>query len=135
MDDISVKGFKTIYNNEEIISGIRRYILEHIIWMDGVLADLERVGCTTLGAKLQFCMPGLRVVGFIYDVLGRYSDTSKVIKIVEWPLPNDVVEARAFIRVAVYYRVNDQTASGPRLAAPPPRSGLARPVRVWRPPV
>jgi hypothetical protein len=105
MDDIGVKGPKTTYNNEEVVFGIRRYILEHIIWMDGVLADLERAGCTISGAKSQFCMPGLRVVGFVCDILGRHPDTSKVIKIVKWPSPNDVAEARAFVRVAVYYRV------------------------------
>jgi len=30
-----------MYNREESLLGIRRYILEHIIWLDGVLADLE----------------------------------------------------------------------------------------------
>jgi hypothetical protein len=105
MDDISVKGSKTIYNNEEVVFGIRRYILEHIIWIDGVLADLERTGYTILGAKSQFCMSGLRVIGFIYDILGRHPDTSKMIKIMEWPSPNDIAEVRAFIKITIYYKV------------------------------
>jgi hypothetical protein len=105
MDDINIKGPKTTYNNEEVIFGIRRYILEHIIWMDRVLADLERAGCTILKAKSQFCMSRLRVVGFICDALGRYPDIFKVIKIVKWPFPNDVAEARVFVKMAVYYRV------------------------------
>jgi hypothetical protein len=42
---------------------------------------------------------------FIYDVLERYPDTSKIIKIMEWLSPNNIAEARAFIRVAVYYKV------------------------------
>jgi hypothetical protein len=50
-------------------------------------------------------MPGLRVIGFIYDILGRYPDIFKMIKIVKWLFPNDVTEARAFIRVAIYYKV------------------------------
>jgi hypothetical protein len=105
INNIDVKDLKTTYNNEEVIPRIRRYILEHIIWIDGVLADLERAGCTILGAKSQFCMPGFRVVGFVCDALERYFNTFKVIKIVEWPLPNDIAEAKAFIRVAIYYRV------------------------------
>jgi len=30
-----------MYNREESLLGVRRYILEYIIWLDGVLADLE----------------------------------------------------------------------------------------------
>jgi hypothetical protein len=73
--------------------------------MDGVLTNLKRAGCTILRAKSQFCMPGLRVIGFVCDILKRYSDTFKVIKIVKWPFPNDIAEARTFIRMAVYYKV------------------------------
>ena len=83
MDDIGIKGPKTTYNNEEIVPGIRRYILKHIIWMDGVLADLERAGCTISGAKSQFCMPRIRVIRFICDALKRHSDIFKIIKIVK----------------------------------------------------
>jgi hypothetical protein len=105
MDNINVKGPKTTYNNEEVIFGIRRYILKYIIWMDGVLADLEKIGYTILGAKSQFCMPGLRVIRFVCDALKRYFNIFKVIKIMKWPFPNNIVEVRAFIRVVVYYRV------------------------------
>jgi hypothetical protein len=52
MNDISVKGPKTTYNNEEVISKIRKYILEHIIWINKILTNLKRVGCTISGAKL-----------------------------------------------------------------------------------
>jgi hypothetical protein len=105
MDDIGIKDPKTIYNNEEVILRIRRYILEHIIWMNRVLANLEKAGCTILEAKSQFCMPRFRVIKFIYDTLKRHPDISKVIKIVEWPPPNNVTEVRAFVKVAVYYKV------------------------------
>jgi hypothetical protein len=83
MDDIGVKGPRTIYNNEEAAPGIRRYMLEYIIWLDGVLADLERAGCTISGLKSQFCMPGIRIVGFICNYLRKHSDSAKIIKIVK----------------------------------------------------
>jgi hypothetical protein len=105
MNDINIKGPKTTYNNEKVIFRIRRYILKYIIWMDRILANLERVGCTILRAKSQFCMLRLRVIGFICDALGRHFDTSKIIKIVEWPSLNNIAEAKIFVRVAVYYKV------------------------------
>jgi hypothetical protein len=83
MDDISIKSSKTIYNNEKVIFGIRRYILEYIIWIDRVLTNLKRARCTILRAKSQFCIFRFRVIKFICDILGRYSDTFKIIKIVK----------------------------------------------------
>jgi hypothetical protein len=73
--------------------------------MNGVLANLERARCTILEVKSQFCMPRLRVIEFICDILRRYPNISKIIKIMKWLFSNNVTEAKAFIRVAVYYRV------------------------------
>jgi hypothetical protein len=52
MDDINIKEPKTTYNNEKVIPEIRKYILEHIIWIDRVLANLERARYTIPGVKL-----------------------------------------------------------------------------------
>jgi hypothetical protein len=105
VDDIGVKGPKTTYNNEFILPGVRRYVMEHIQWLDGVLADIERAGCTISGEKSQFCCEGLRVVGFVCDVEGRHPDTAKVIKILDWPPCQDAAGARGFIGICVFYRV------------------------------
>jgi hypothetical protein len=83
INNIDVKNPKTTYNNEKVISGIRKYILKHIIWIDGVLADLKKTKYTILKAKSQFCMPGFRVIRFICDILERYLNIFKVIKIVK----------------------------------------------------
>ena len=52
LDDIGVKGPKTDYGGEEVAPGIRKYVLEHLMWLDGVLADIERAGCTISGEKV-----------------------------------------------------------------------------------
>ncbi len=49
--------------------------------MDRVLADLERTGCTISGAKSQFYMAGIKVIGYLCDIEGRHPDTAKIIKI------------------------------------------------------
>lgn len=59
IDDIGVKGPIDEYN-DKVLPGMLRFVMEHIQWLDGVLADLERVDCTVPGAKPQFCMTGLR---------------------------------------------------------------------------
>ena len=53
-----------MYNGEESFLGVYRYILEHIIWLDGVLADLERAGYMILGVKSYFCKDEIIVVGY-----------------------------------------------------------------------
>ena len=105
VDDVGVKGPKTKYDNEMVAPGIRRFIKEHLQALDEVLADYERAGVTISGAKSQFAMPGIRIVGYICDYDGRHPDTAKVIKIVDWPPCQDVSGARAFIGVCVYYRI------------------------------
>lgn len=105
MDDIGVKGPRTKYDEEEAAPGIRRYVLEHIQWLDAVLADLERAGCTISGVKSQFCMAGLKIVGFVCDADGRHPESAKIIKILDWPECKDVSEIRAFIGVCVFYRI------------------------------
>jgi len=53
-----------VYNREESLLGVRRYILEHIMWLDGVLADLEQAGCIISGAKSYFYKDEIIVVGY-----------------------------------------------------------------------
>jgi hypothetical protein len=105
IDNINIKDPKTTYNNEKVIFKIRRYILEHIIWIDGILINLERAKCTISGAKSQFCMPKLQIVEFVCDTLKRHLNISKVIKIIKWPFPNDITEVKIFVRVAIYYKI------------------------------
>jgi hypothetical protein len=70
-----------------------------------VLANLERAGLTISGAKLQFCIEGIKVVGYVCDIEGRKPATAKVIKILEWSkFPNER-ELRSFLGLVVYYRI------------------------------
>ena len=103
LDYMGVKRPKTTYNNEELAHGIGQYVVEHIQNLDKVLADLERAGVTIAGAKSQFCRAGIKIVGYICDANGRHPDTSKVLKILDWPECTDTTSARAFIGVCVYY--------------------------------
>jgi len=59
-----------VYNREESLLGIRRYILEYIIWLDEVLADLERARCIILGVKSYFYKDEIIVVGYHYNGKG-----------------------------------------------------------------
>ena len=102
---MGVKGPKTTYDDAEVFLGVRRYVMEHIQNLDVVLANIERAGATVSGKKSQFCMRGLKVVGFVCDINGRHPDAAKMIKIVDWPDPVDMTGARALLGVCVYYQI------------------------------
>jgi len=71
-----------VYNGEESLLGVRRYILEYIIWLDRVLADLERAGYIILGAKSYFCKDKIIVVGYRCNRKGWYLEKLKFAKII-----------------------------------------------------
>lgn len=104
MDDIGVKGPKTDYGGEEILPGVRRFMAEHIVNIDHVLADVERANAVVSGLKSQWCQPALRLVGFVCDSNGRHPQAAKIRAIVEWPACRNVRDVRAFLGVCVYYR-------------------------------
>jgi hypothetical protein len=76
--------------------------LEHIYSLDRTLEHLERAGCK-IGPKSQFCMDGIKIVGFVYGAEGRSPDSAKITKILEWRPCENIAEA-TFIGVCVYYR-------------------------------
>ena len=83
LDDVGVKGPKTMYNNEEFAPGIREYVVEHIQNLDKVLADLEQAKVTIAGAISQFCQAGIKIIGYICNADGCHPDISKVLKILD----------------------------------------------------
>jgi len=50
-------------------------------------------------------MAGIKVVEYIYDFEGRHPDISKVAKILKWPSLNNIIIARAFIGVYMYFKI------------------------------
>jgi len=72
LDDIAVKGPKTDHGQTEVVPGMRLYVLEHLMNLDQVLLDLKRAGATIAGQKLQLCMNGIEVVGYVCDRDGRH---------------------------------------------------------------
>jgi hypothetical protein len=83
LDDIEIKNSKTKYNNEEVASSIRRYILEHIKSLNAVLVDLEKASITISIFKSHFCMIEFKVVSFICNANDKHLNTIKIIKIID----------------------------------------------------
>jgi Integrase zinc binding domain/RNase H-like domain found in reverse transcriptase/Reverse transcriptase (RNA-dependent DNA polymerase)/Chromo (CHRromatin Organisation MOdifier) domain len=105
MDDIAVKGPRSRYDDEEILPGVRRFIMEHIQSLDRTLLKLERAGLTISGEKMQLCVDSMELVGYVCDSDGRHPNKSKVSKILAWGPCEDTKGVRAFLGVIGYFRV------------------------------
>ncbi len=105
LDDIEVKKSKTIYDNAEITSEVRQFMLKHIKNLDFVLLNFELINCIISDKKSQFCMLSIKIMKFVCDFHNRRSDDFKIIKILEWHLCHDVTSVQAFIEVCMYYWV------------------------------
>ena len=79
--------------------------MKHVQWLNAVLVNLKKANCTISNEKSQFCMSELKIVDFICDSNDRFSETAKIIKILEWSSCRDVSKVRTFINVCVYYRI------------------------------
>jgi hypothetical protein len=82
LDDISVKGPLSTYNDKEVIPSVQQFVLKHIQSLDRTLVRLKRARCT-IGPKSQFCINGISIVGFVCGAEGQSPDSAKVIKILE----------------------------------------------------
>ncbi len=105
VNDIEMKESKITYNDEFIVSEIRRYVMKHIQWLNDVLTNIKRIDCIIFEKKSQFCCEELRVIEFVCDVEKRHSDTTKIIKILNWSSCQNIVDVRKFIEICVFYRV------------------------------
>lgn len=105
LDDCGIKGPKDRYNDEEISPGVRRFVYEHAQIFRQFMHDCWSAGLTISGAKSAIGMSGINIVGFMCDYDGRRTDHKKVQKIVDWPTPCSVKDARGFIGIVVYYRI------------------------------
>ena len=105
LNNIEVKGLRTNYSRAEALLNIQRFILKHIQNFNRVLCDLERAELTVAEVKSQWCMPGIGVINFIYNLKEHHSDNVKILKIIKWSLCASIAETKAFIEVCVYYQI------------------------------
>jgi len=89
----------------KVVLGIRRYILEAIVSIEEVMAAIERARQTKLGAKSEFLMEQLKIIGYVSGIDRRTSEETNTQKITNWPPCIDFFDIRAPLEYCVYYRI------------------------------
>ena len=82
LNDVGVKDSKIKYNNKEVSSKIRKYVLKHLQSLNQVLASIELSDAKLNEEKSQFCQSEIVIVRYACDYEERHSETVKVAKIV-----------------------------------------------------
>ena len=58
---------------------------------------IKDAGATFSAPKMQLCLEEVKILGQTVNIQGRIPDQSKVDKILKWPPPQNVKEARGFL--------------------------------------
>ena len=90
---------------EEVMSGVRKYVMEPIVSLDDTLADIERFGRTISGEKSEFLKDGIKIVAFMCASKGRILKEAKIRKIINWKPCASVTEVKGFLGLCIYYRI------------------------------
>lgn len=104
VDDICIKGPKSMYQDELIRDGIRRAVAEHLQNVDAVLVECELAGLTVAVVKSQWCRKSTNILGYLCGSGGRLPDQAKVDKILRWTKCENVKDVRIFIGMVNMYR-------------------------------
>src|SRR5258706_7295089 len=115
IDDVGVKpSSRSFYRKgrddgdggyEEVMPGVRKFVMEAIVSLDQTLADIERSGGTISGEKSEFLKDGIKMGAFICGSKGQTPEEAKVRKVVNWKPCATVTEEKGFVGLCVYYRI------------------------------
>ena len=82
LNDVGVKGSKIKYDNEEMSSEIRKYILKHLQNLNQVLTSIKLFDVKLNKEKFQFCQSEIVIVEYACNYDKRHSEAAKIVKIV-----------------------------------------------------
>lgn len=102
IDDVVVMGPRTTYPDEQgapqfALPGVRRFVYEHLQWLNVVLHKMKRLGGTFSGGKLQLAVDSIEMVGYLCSAQGRKITKRATSKILNWPPCTNVKGVRGFL--------------------------------------
>ena len=80
-------------------------MFEHFQHIDCILVSIELAEAKIMREKLYWCQDDIIVIKFVCDYDDQHLKTAKIAKIVKWLSCMNITEARAFIKVCVYYQI------------------------------
>ena len=111
-DDVPIKGPRSRYQRPdgtyEMIPenpGIRRFVWEHLEDVNRIVQRVKSYGATFSGKKAFVGVQRADILGHICTFEGRVADPSRIQAILDWPVPTNVSEVRAFLGTCGVLRI------------------------------
>lgn len=105
LDDISVKGPISRYDEEKVLSEVHCFMFEHLQSLSWILYNIELVRDSVAAEKCYFLVEAMKIVGFVCDFNDWHPEKTKIIKILDWPFCTTVYKVHAFVGTCDYYHV------------------------------
>ncbi len=105
INDIKIKKLKMKYNNEENLSEIWYFMLEHLQTLNHILLTLKLINVKISEENLYFNQSEIVIIKFSCNYDERHSEAVKIIKIMNWLLCQNIMKVRVFIRICMYYQI------------------------------
>ena len=80
-------------------------MFEHFQHIDCILVSIELAEAKIMREKLYWCQNDIIVIRFVCNYNDQHSKTAKIAKIVKWSSCTNIIEAKVFIEVCVYYQI------------------------------
>ena len=87
IDNITVKGPQSDYDDEELAPGIRRFVYKYLTTLDRILVRFIIVGIMALGWKFILVTLKLGIVGTTVSREGWHLSHGLTNKVLKWPEP------------------------------------------------
>ena len=80
-------------------------MFKHFQHIDCILVSIKLVKAKITEEKLYWCQNDIIVVRFICNYDSQHSETAKIVKIVKWLSCTNIIKARMFIKICMYYQI------------------------------
>ena len=101
LGDLHLNGV-VVYLDDIVIYS--KTVQEHFELLREVFRRLREAGLKLCGAKCQFFMPSIKVLGHVVSAEGISCDSEKISAVKEWPEPTEVKELQRFLGFTGFYR-------------------------------
>ena len=83
LDDISVKGPISRYDEKKVLSEVHCFMFKHLQSLDQILYNIELARGSVTAEKCYFLVEMMKIVGFVCDFNDQHSEKTKIIKILD----------------------------------------------------
>jgi len=107
VDNVEVNGHHSWYWEEQVegLAGVWQFVMEYLLNVNNVLANMERAGAIISAEKSDRCWNGVTVLEFVCWVVDWWLQTTQVDNMLNWPRFKNCTQCSAFLPFCTIYQI------------------------------